>query len=171
MGTQSRHGGFRVRAAVNSFILLYTDRAATLPPHPDWAIRAHETMEECQAVDCSLEENRQLLLARWGSRGGSPTTGHVSRWWESTCLPRRTLGSIVLGELTILSAGGGHAPLLRLSGASSRMGSWSSLYALRPEAQHAEGRRWAPGESMPSRSPYRPTAGGAIRSGPPPPTW
>ena len=69
---------FRVRAAINSFILLDSDRAAWLPPHPGRAVLAHEKVEEFQAVDCSPEESRQLLLARWGSRGVSPTTGPVS---------------------------------------------------------------------------------------------
>ena len=63
---------FRVRAAINSFILLDSDRAALLPPHPGRAIWAHETVEEFQAVDCSLEESRELLLERWGSRGSLP---------------------------------------------------------------------------------------------------
>jgi len=75
---------FRVRAAVNSFILLDSDRAAMLPPHPGRAVFAHETVEEFQAVDCSVEESQELLLARWGSRGSSPTTGPVSQWWENT---------------------------------------------------------------------------------------
>ena len=75
---------FRVRAAVNSFILLDSDRASLLPPHPGRAVFAHETVEEFQAVDCSLEESRQLLLARWGSRSASPTTGPVTQWWENT---------------------------------------------------------------------------------------
>ncbi len=76
---------FRVRAAVNSFILLDSDRASRLPPHPGRAVFAHETVEEFQAVDCSLEESRRLLLARWGSRSASPTTGPVTQWWENTC--------------------------------------------------------------------------------------
>ena len=71
---------FRVRAAINSFILLDSDRAAWLPPHPGRAVFAHETVEEFQAVDCSLEKSRDLLLARWGSRSVSPTTGPVSQW-------------------------------------------------------------------------------------------
>ncbi len=78
---------FRVRAAVNSFILLDSDKASLLPPHPGRAIFAHETVEELQAVDCSMEESRELLLARWGSGRVSPTTGPVSQWWENTCPP------------------------------------------------------------------------------------
>lgn len=43
---------FRVRAAVNSFILLDSDRPSLLPPHPARAVFANETVEEVQAVDC-----------------------------------------------------------------------------------------------------------------------
>jgi DNA segregation ATPase FtsK/SpoIIIE-like protein len=43
---------FRVRAAVNSFILLDRDRPSLLPPHPARAVFADETVEEFQAVDC-----------------------------------------------------------------------------------------------------------------------
>ena len=76
---------FRVRAAVNSYILLDSDRAALLPPHPGRAIWQEETMEEFQAVDCSLEESRQLLLARWSGRASIPPQVPVSQWWENTC--------------------------------------------------------------------------------------
>ena len=76
---------FRVRAAVNSYILLDSDRAALLPPHPGRAIWQEETMEEFQAVDCSLEESRQLLLARWSGRASFPPRVPVSHWWENTC--------------------------------------------------------------------------------------
>ncbi|MDA8332216.1 MAG: FtsK/SpoIIIE domain-containing protein, partial [Candidatus Dormibacteraeota bacterium] len=77
---------FRVWAAVNSYILLDSDRAALLPPHPGRAIWQEETMEEFQAVDCSLEESRQLLLARWSGRASLPPLVPVSQWWENTCL-------------------------------------------------------------------------------------
>jgi S-DNA-T family DNA segregation ATPase FtsK/SpoIIIE len=70
---------FRVRAAVNSYILLDSDRAALLPPHPGRAIWQEETMEEFQAVDCSLDESRQLLLARWSSRAPLPPRVPVSQ--------------------------------------------------------------------------------------------
>ena len=76
---------FRVRAAVNSYILLDSDRAAMLPPHPGRAIWQEETMEEFQAVDCSLEESRQLLLARWSGRASLPPRVPVTQWWENTC--------------------------------------------------------------------------------------
>ena len=59
---------FRGRAAVNNFILPNPDKAALLPPHPGRAVFAHETVEEFQAVACSVDESRELLLARWGSR-------------------------------------------------------------------------------------------------------
>ncbi|MHB1526454.1 MAG: FtsK/SpoIIIE domain-containing protein [Candidatus Dormibacteria bacterium] len=75
---------FRVRAAINSFILLDSDRAALLPPHPGRAVWAHETVEEFQAVDCSLEESRDLLLARWGGRGSMPPGVPVTPWWQNT---------------------------------------------------------------------------------------
>ena len=76
------HGtvAFLVRATVNSFILLDSDRASLVPQHPGRAIWAHETVEEFQAVDCSVEESRELLLARWGSWRVSRTTGPVSQW-------------------------------------------------------------------------------------------
>ena len=76
---------FRVRAAVNSYILLDSDRAALLPPNPGRAIWQENSTEEFQAVDCSLEESRELLLARWPRRGLIPPRVPVSQWWESTC--------------------------------------------------------------------------------------
>ncbi len=76
---------FRVRAAVSSFILLDCDRASLLPPPPGRSVFALETVEEFQAVGCSIDESRELLLARWGSGRVSPTTGPVSQWWQSTC--------------------------------------------------------------------------------------
>ncbi len=76
---------FRVRAAVNSYILLDSDRAAPLPPHPGRAIWQEDSAEEFQAVDCSLEESRDLLLARWSGRGLLPPRVLVSQWWQSTC--------------------------------------------------------------------------------------
>ena len=78
---------FRVRAAVNSYILLDSDRAAVLPPHPGRAIWQEDSSEEFQAVDCSLEESRELLLARWSGRGLLPPRVPVSQWWENTCPP------------------------------------------------------------------------------------
>gem|GEM_PF-6591166 len=75
---------FRVRAAVNGFILLDSDIAAMLP-HPGRAVWVHETVEEFQAVDRSVEESQELPLARWGCRDVSPTTGPVTQWWENTC--------------------------------------------------------------------------------------
>ena len=77
---------FRVRAAVNSFILLDSDVTAPLP-HPGRAVWVHETVEEFQAVDRSVKESQDVPLARWGSRGVSSTTGPVSQWWENTCPP------------------------------------------------------------------------------------
>ncbi|MHB8394943.1 MAG: hypothetical protein ACYDC5_10665 [Candidatus Dormibacteria bacterium] len=40
--------------------------------------------EEFQAVACSGEDSPELLLARWGSSGVSPTTGPVTQRWENT---------------------------------------------------------------------------------------
>jgi len=77
---------FRVRAALNSWILLDSERAALLPPHPGRALWSHETVEEFQAIDCSMEESRSRLLARWGSRPAPATTGPVTPWWQNTDL-------------------------------------------------------------------------------------
>ena len=76
----------RVRAAINSFILLDSDRAAMLPPHPGRTVFAHETVEEFQAVHCSLEESRDLLLVRWGGRSSLPPGVPVTPWWQNTGL-------------------------------------------------------------------------------------
>ena len=76
---------FRVRAALNSFILIDSDRASLLPAHPGRAVFAHEAVEVFQAVDCSVEESRELLLGRWGSGRVRPTTGPVTQWSENTC--------------------------------------------------------------------------------------
>jgi hypothetical protein len=75
---------FRVRAAVNSYILLDSDRAALLPPHPGRAIWAHEGMEEFQAIDLGADESRHLLQARWSRGDGMATTVPVTPWWQST---------------------------------------------------------------------------------------
>ncbi|MGH7641706.1 MAG: FtsK/SpoIIIE domain-containing protein [Candidatus Dormibacteria bacterium] len=75
---------FRVRAAVNSWILLDSERAALLPPHPGRGLWSHETVEEFQAIDCSMEESRSRLLSRWGSRPTQATTGPVTPWWQNT---------------------------------------------------------------------------------------
>ena len=76
---------FCVRAAVKSYILMDSDRAALLPPHPGRGIWQEETMEEFQAVDCSLDESRQLLLVRWSGKVSIPPLVPVSQWWENTC--------------------------------------------------------------------------------------
>lgn len=57
---------FRVRASVNSLILLDTDRAALLPHHPGRGLWAEERIEEFQAVYLSHEDSRRLLAERWG---------------------------------------------------------------------------------------------------------
>ena len=76
---------FRVRAAVNNYNLLDSDRAALLPPHPGRAIWQEDSTEEFQAVDCSLEESRELLLARWSGSRLLPPRVPVTQWWENTC--------------------------------------------------------------------------------------
>ena len=75
---------FGVGAAVNSFILLDSDKASLLPTHPGRAHFAHEIVEEFQAVNCSAEESRGVLLGRWGSGRVRPTTGPVTQWGENT---------------------------------------------------------------------------------------
>ncbi len=104
---------FRVRAAVNSFILLDSDKASLLPPHPGRAIFAHETVEELQAVDCSVEESRKLLLARWGSGRVSPTTGPVSQWWQSTSRVQTSSQVHRHGRPQDSESRSGHAPMHR----------------------------------------------------------
>ncbi|MHB8313822.1 MAG: hypothetical protein ACYDD0_11080, partial [Candidatus Dormibacteria bacterium] len=66
----NHHGtvAFLVRATVNRFILLDSHRASLVPPYPGRTVLAYETGEEFQAVDCPVDESRELLLARWGSR-------------------------------------------------------------------------------------------------------
>ena len=58
-------------AAANSFALLDSDSACVLQSHPCRAIWAQETVEQFDAVDCSVEESQELLQARWGSGEGS----------------------------------------------------------------------------------------------------
>ena len=70
---------FRVRAAVNSFILLDSDKTSLLPPHPGRTIWARQTVEDFQVVACSAEASQELLLASWRSSWVSPTTGPVTR--------------------------------------------------------------------------------------------
>lgn len=69
---------FRVRAAVNSLILLDTDRAALLPHHPGRGLWAEDRIEEFQAVYLSADESRRLLHDRWGTgerdEGAGPVT-------------------------------------------------------------------------------------------------
>jgi S-DNA-T family DNA segregation ATPase FtsK/SpoIIIE len=55
---------FRVRAQVNSLILLENDRAALLPHHPGRAIWAHERLEEFQAIHLAAVEAERLVAGR-----------------------------------------------------------------------------------------------------------
>lgn len=75
---------FRVRAAVNGYILLDCARAALLPPFPGRAICQEVQTEELRAVDCSLEESRELLSPRWSARSPHPPQGPGTQWWENT---------------------------------------------------------------------------------------
>jgi len=80
---------FRVRAAVNSAILLESDRAALLPHRPGRAIWAHERLEEFQAIHLGGDEARRLIAQRVEQLRGEPA-GRVtprvlttSENWES----------------------------------------------------------------------------------------
>ena len=55
---------FRVRAQVNSLILLENDRAALLPHRPGRAIWAHERLEEFQAIHLASAEAERLVAVR-----------------------------------------------------------------------------------------------------------
>jgi DNA segregation ATPase FtsK/SpoIIIE-like protein len=55
---------FRVRAQVNSLILLENDRAALLPHRPGRAIWAHERLEEFQAIHLADAEAERLVADR-----------------------------------------------------------------------------------------------------------
>jgi S-DNA-T family DNA segregation ATPase FtsK/SpoIIIE len=74
---------FRVRAGVNSLILLDTDRAALLPHHPGRALWAEERVEEFQAVYLSNEESRRLLVERWGEPRLDASPARVSPGCQS----------------------------------------------------------------------------------------
>jgi hypothetical protein len=70
-GNLDRIIAFRMRAGINARVLLDSDITATLP-HPSRAVWVHETVEEFQAVDRSVEESQELPLARWGSGASHP---------------------------------------------------------------------------------------------------
>ena len=55
---------FRVRAQVNSLILLENDRAALLPRRPGRAIWAHERLEEFQAIHIASDDAARLVAGR-----------------------------------------------------------------------------------------------------------
>jgi DNA segregation ATPase FtsK/SpoIIIE, S-DNA-T family len=85
---------FRVRAAVNSVILLESDRAALLPHVRGRAIWAHERLEEFQAIYLSREDTMAMLE---GVRDPSSTRAaervtprlQTASWnWERVTLPR-----------------------------------------------------------------------------------
>lgn len=63
---------FRVEAAVNSFILVESERVSlrlSQAVEADWA---HEIVDEFRAGDCAVEENQGLLPMMGGSTGVSP---------------------------------------------------------------------------------------------------
>jgi DNA segregation ATPase FtsK/SpoIIIE-like protein len=108
---------FRVRAAVNSYILLDSDRAALLPPHPGRAIWQEDSTDEVQAVVCSLEKSRGLLLAGWPRRGSSHHECLLNGGWKIHA-PVRTTSPIPRdGGAQDPERGGGHHPLLGPGGA------------------------------------------------------
>ena len=74
---------FRVRAGVNSLILLDTDRAALLPHHPGRGLWAEERIEQFQAVYLSHEESRRLLAERWGEPPLTASPVRVTPGWQS----------------------------------------------------------------------------------------
>ena len=78
---------FRVRAGVNSLILLDTDRAALLPHHPGRGLWAEERIEEFQSVYLSHEESRRLLAERWGEPPLDRPSACVTRWGQNTGKP------------------------------------------------------------------------------------
>lgn len=62
---------FRVRNATNSRILIESDRAALLPPHPGRAVWSHGTdLEEVQAIHIDADDSRRRLDERWGTQDG-----------------------------------------------------------------------------------------------------
>jgi hypothetical protein len=62
---------FRVRAAVNSFILLDSEKALLLPPRLDRAVVTHETVEEARRSTA-----RSTRAASCRSRGRVPGAAH-----------------------------------------------------------------------------------------------
>ncbi|MHB1524402.1 MAG: hypothetical protein ACYCYB_10650 [Candidatus Dormibacteria bacterium] len=76
---------FRVEAAVNSFILVESERVSlrlSQAVEADWA---HEIVDEFRAGDCAVEEDQGLLPMIGGSTGVSPPLGPVSQWWQNAC--------------------------------------------------------------------------------------
>jgi hypothetical protein len=74
---------FRVRSGVNSLILLDSDRASMLPPHPGRAVWAHDREEEFQGVYLSGEDSLRRLEQRWGAKLIHSTTGSVTPWCQT----------------------------------------------------------------------------------------
>lgn len=75
---------FRVRAAVNSLILLDDDRAAHLPHIPGRAIWACERHEEFQAIYLDGAESERLLVEKWGVASLDGATDRVTPWSQNT---------------------------------------------------------------------------------------
>lgn len=74
---------FRVRSAVNSLILIDSDRAAQLGRIEGRGLWCCERAEEFQGVYISREESAHLLEQRWGASALGGPTDPVTRWGQS----------------------------------------------------------------------------------------
>ena len=72
---------FRVRSAVNSWILVESDRAAQLPPHPGRALWVQDGVEMVQVVACDRAESTARMADRWGAPASA---GPVSPRMQNT---------------------------------------------------------------------------------------
>ena len=77
---------FRVRAGVNSQILVGDDRAAKLPPRPGRGLWSFDRGEEFQSVYISEADSRSVLFAKYGRwEPGSWCEGHTfdhGMYWQ-----------------------------------------------------------------------------------------
>jgi hypothetical protein len=74
---------FRVRAAVNSFILPNRE-SRSASAHSGWAIGAADTVEVLQTLACSMYQSRDLRLGRSGGTSSEPPGVPGTLWWQST---------------------------------------------------------------------------------------
>lgn len=94
---------FRMTAAADRFIVLDSDRAFVLPSHQCRATWTQETVEDVQAVDCSVEESQGGAACEVGFQRAHPPlvlyhSGgkvHVSLQTNS---PIHRRGSTIFGE-------------------------------------------------------------------------